>query len=126
MNNEEALSTNFTFTLPRGLADSQHQMHQQGTMRLATARDELWVQQQPKVQDNPAYAGLMMLSRVIAHIGDVSPLTPELLEGLVLRDIAYLQEFYNQVNQRGQTKIPACCPCCKTEFSVEFALLGEF
>lgn len=126
MNNEEAPFTTFTFTLPHGLADSQHQIHQQGTMRLATARDELWVQQQPKVQDNPAYAGLMMLSRVIAQVGDISPVTPELLEGLVLRDIAYLQEFYNQVNQRGQAKIPACCPSCKAEFSVEFALSGEF
>ena len=126
MNNEEAPYTNFNFTLPRGLANSQHQIHQQGTMRLATAKDELWVQQQAKVRDNPAYAGLMMLSRVIAHIGDVSPVTPELLEGLVLRDITYLQEFYNQVNQRGQTKIPAFCPCCKAEFSVELASLGEF
>ncbi len=125
MPRKEANATEFSFTLPCGLIDSQNRIHRQGKMRLATAKDEIFVQRQQQVEDNPAYGGLIMLSRVITRLGSLTCVTPDLLEGLVLRDIAYLREFYNRVNQSGQPCIPTHCPHCNCEFKVELALSGE-
>lgn len=124
MARKTAIATEFSFTLPQGLMDADR-LHRQGKMRLATAKDELWVQAQPQVQNNPSYGALIMLSRVMTRLGSLTSVTPELLEGLVLRDIAYLREFYNRINQNGQAQIPAHCPHCNTQFRVEFALSGE-
>jgi hypothetical protein len=122
----DEMNTEFTFTLPRGLMDeAQHRLHRQGTMRLATAKDELWVQKQRQVQDNPGYSVLAMLSRVITRLGTLTHVMPEQLEGLVLRDIAYLREFYNRINQTGDAHIPAQCPHCQQQFQVELTLAGE-
>ncbi len=126
MARKTAIATEFAFMLPQGLIDSSSQrLHRQGKMRLATAKDELWVQSQPQSQNHPGYGVLMMLSRVITRLGSLPSVTPELLEGLVLRDIAYLREFYNRVNQSGQAHIPTHCPHCDHSFAVEFALSGE-
>ena len=125
MRRKETLCTEFNFTLPRGLTDTQNRVHRQGIMRLATAKDEICVQKDRKVQENSAYTALAMLSRVITRLGSLSSVTPDLLEGLVIRDIAFLKEFYNRVNQVGSAKIPAQCPHCNTEFSVELELSGE-
>jgi len=122
---QDTLYTEFDFTLPRGLIDSQNRVHRQGVMRLATAKDEILVQQERKVQENPAYSFLVMLSRVITRLGSLNSVSPDLLEGLLLHDIAYLREFYNRINQQGNTHIPTQCPHCNTSFSVELALAGE-
>ncbi|MBW4599463.1 MAG: phage tail assembly protein [Calothrix sp. FI2-JRJ7] len=119
------LCTEFNFTLPRGLIDSQDRVHRHGIMRLATAKDELWVQQERKVQENPAYGALVMFSRVISRLGSLNSVTPEQLEELVLRDISYLREFYNRINQQSNTYIPAHCPHCDTQFNVRLELAGE-
>lgn len=66
-------------------------------MRLTTGKDELDLQED-RILDNPAYGVLVMLSRVILRLGSISSLTPELLEGLFLPDLNYLQEYYNLIN----------------------------
>lgn len=119
------LSTEFSFTLPRGLIDDQERVHRKGTMRLATAKDELLVQSAPSVESNSAYGFLVMLSRVISRLGNLSSVSPDLLEQLTLRDIAYLREFYNRVNQQGDAHIPTECPHCQAQFAVELNLSGE-
>jgi len=115
----------FAFTLPRGFIDAQSRVHRQGVMRLATAKDELWVQKHRQVQDNPTYGFLVMLSQVITRLGSLNSVSSDLLEGLVIRDLAYLREFYNRVNQQGNAHIPANCPHCNTQFAVELELAGE-
>src|SRR5690242_7754898 len=122
---KDNLCTEFAFTLPRGLSEGENRLHRQGTMRLATAKDEILVQQERKVQENPAYGALVMIARVITRLGSFNSVSPELLEGLVLHDIAYLREFYNRINQQGNLHIPAQCPQCNTQFSVELELAGE-
>ncbi|MBD2680965.1 MULTISPECIES: phage tail assembly protein [Nostoc] len=122
---KDNLCTEFTFTLPRGLSDGENRVHRQGVMRLATAKDEILVQKERKVQENPAYGVLVMLARVITRLGSLNSVSPELLEGLVLHDIAYLREFYNRINQQGNAHVPAQCPHCNTQFSVELELAGE-
>jgi hypothetical protein len=125
MRRKNRLSTEFPFTLPRGLVDEQQRVHRQGVMRLATARDELTAQQHPGSQANPAYGFLVMLSEVILRLGNLANLTTSQLETLTIRDIAYLREFYNRLNQQGNTDIPTQCPHCQTEFAVELQLSGE-
>ena len=125
MINPETLETEFQFTLPKGLIDAQGMIHRQGIMRLSTAKDEICVQGDRLVQTNSAYTSLVMLSRVITHVGKISAITPEQLENLFTQDIAYLREFYNRINQQGNLLVPAQCPQCKNEFKVEMTLSGE-
>src|SRR6185436_4770409 len=115
---KDTLCTEFAFTLPRGLSDSEHRIHRHGVMRLATAKDEILVQQERRVQENPAYGVLVMLARVITRLGSLNSVSPDLLEELLLHDIAYLREFYNRINQQGDVHIPTQCPHCNTQFSV--------
>ncbi|MBD2449287.1 phage tail assembly protein [Nostoc sp. FACHB-152] len=122
---QDYLWTEFDFTLPRGLIDSQNHVHRHGKMRLATAKDEILVQKERQVQETPGYGALVMLSRVITRLGSLNSVSPNLLEGLLLHDIAYLREFYNRINQQGNTHIPTLCPHCNTQFSVELTLAGE-
>lgn len=117
--------TEFDFILPRGLLDNQGNLHRQGVMRLATAKDEIIVQKNKAAQVNSAYESIVMLSRVITKLGDLSEITPDLLENLFTRDLAYLREFYNRINQQGDAYIPVQCSQCNYNFQVELALAGE-
>ncbi|NJR37872.1 MAG: phage tail assembly protein [Leptolyngbyaceae cyanobacterium CSU_1_4] len=117
--------TQFNFQLPRGLVDEQGNRHQQGTMRLATARDEIFLQKNRQGQENSAYGSLVMLARVITRLGDRTDITPELLENLFTLDLAFLREFYNRINQEGDATIPVSCPACKQQFTQELTLSGE-
>lgn len=123
MNDE--LQTEFKFILPRGLVDEQGKIHRQGTMRLATAKDEILLQKEPRVRDNPAYSVLVMLARVITNLGELSSVTPDLLENLFTQDLAYLRTFYNQINQQGSATMRVKCPQCNSNFNVELELSGE-
>lgn len=125
MRRKDNLTTEFSFTLPRGLIDDRQRVNRQGLMRLATAKDEIIVQQDSTVRENPAYGVLVMLSRVITRLGSYTSVTPDLLENLQILDIAFLREYYNQVNQQGEAKIPTQCPHCNTQFAVKLELAGE-
>jgi hypothetical protein len=125
MPNKNPLQTEFKFSLPRGLVDDEGKVHSQGFMRLATAKDEISVQKNRLVQDNPAYGFLVMLSLVITSLGDLSEVTPEKLENIFTYDLAYLREFYNRINQQGNASIPVKCPRCNNDFNVELELSGE-
>ena len=117
--------TKFNFTLPHGLIDNCQKNHRQGTMRLATARDEMTVKNDLRVKENPAYAVLIYLSLVITNLGDLSSITPQLLENLSVLDLAYLREFYNRINQHREAHISVQCPHCQQQLEVELALAGE-
>jgi hypothetical protein len=125
MRRKNTLDTEFSFTLPRGLIDDRQRVNRQGKMRLATAKDEIVVQQQPQVRENSAYGVLIMLSRVITRLGSFNSVSPDLLENLSIIDISYLREYYNRVNQQGDIQIPTQCPHCHAEFAVELELAGE-
>lgn len=119
------LITEFEFTLPRGLVDPEGQVHRTGLMRLSTARDELLVQKDRRVQNYAEYGTLVLLSLVITRLGTLEPVTPEALEGLFSPDLAYLKEVYNRLNQQGNLHVPALCPHCSGEFQVELSPSGE-
>ena len=65
------------FTLPVGLLGEDGALHREGTMRLATAADEILPLQDPRVQRNPAYLTVILLSRVITRLDGIEPVTPQ-------------------------------------------------
>src|SRR3977135_3403807 len=78
----DALQTEFRFTLPRGYVDDDGRVHREGGMRLATARDEIAPQRDPRVRENEAYLTVILLSRVIVRLGAVTSINPRVLEGV--------------------------------------------
>ena len=52
-----ATQTEFEFTLPRGYVDADGNLHKTGTMRLATAIDEIAPLRDPRVQSEPGLSG---------------------------------------------------------------------
>jgi hypothetical protein len=102
------LRTEFDFILPKGLVDDDGTLHREGTMRLATARDELEPLRDPKVRDaDDPYLTIVVLSRVVVNLGTKSRVTPRDIEGLFAADLAYLQDFYSVVNFGTEDEIEA-------------------
>jgi len=114
-----AFTTEFPFTLPKGYVDKDGNLHREGVMRLATAKDEIAPLQDYRVQANRAYLVIILLSRVIVKLGSMRSVTPNVIEDLFSSDLAYLQEFYRKVNEEGTTSIPVKCPACGHEFEVD-------
>jgi len=95
----QGLRTEFEFELPLGYVDPAGNVHRRGTMRLATARDELAPLIDQRVKENPAYLGVVLLSLVITRLGDLREVYPDIVEQFFAADVAYLQDFYEQVNR---------------------------
>lgn len=114
-----ALQTEFEFTLPQGYADDGGTLHREGVMRLATAADEIKPARDPRVQSNPPYMTVILLSRVVTELGTVDDVTPHVVENLYVSDLAYLQDLYERVNERGADAVDTACPECGEEFGVE-------
>ncbi|RDS80842.1 hypothetical protein DWU98_12910 [Dyella monticola] len=89
----------FEFTLPIGYVDAEGTLHRDGVMRLATAGDEMLPLKDHRVQANPAYLAIIILSRVVVRLGRLDMINTKVIEGLFAQDFAYLQQFYNQINQ---------------------------
>ena len=122
-----ALQTEFQFVLPKGYVDSEGNLHRDGVMRLATAKDEIAPLQDFRVQANRAYLVIILLSRVITKLGSLKAITPNIIEDLFSSDLAYLQEFYRKVNEEGTTAMNVACPACQHEFEVDIGTgMGEY
>ncbi len=93
------IQTEFEFTLPKGYLDSEGNLHRQGVMRLSRAIDEIAPLRDPRVKSNPAYATVIILSRVITRLGALEQVTPLAIENLFAVDLNYLQTFYRQINE---------------------------
>ncbi|MCH8063196.1 MAG: phage tail assembly protein [Chloroflexi bacterium] len=112
------LQTEFEFHLPKGYVDQEGSVHREGTMRLATAMDEIIPLRDPRVKGNEAYLSIMILSRVITGLGTLSDVNTGVIERMFTADLAYLQELYRSVNEDASLGRVAC-PSCSTEFEVE-------
>ncbi|MBE7385025.1 MAG: hypothetical protein F6J95_026890 [Leptolyngbya sp. SIO1E4] len=93
------IQTEFEFTLPKGYLDGDGNLHRKGVMRLSTAMDEIVPLRDPRVKSNPAYATVIILSRVITQLGALEEVTPRVVEGFFACDLDYLQTFYRQINE---------------------------
>lgn len=112
------LQTEFEFTLPKGYADDEGTLHREGTMRLATAADEIKPLKDPRVQSNSSYLPVILLSRVVTSLGTLEEVTPRVIEDLFVSDLAYLQDLYERINERGADAVDAVCPECGEQFEV--------
>ncbi|MGI5144589.1 hypothetical protein [Streptomyces sp. CA-106110] len=121
------LQTEFPFELPRGYVDESGTVHRDGVMRLATARDELVPLRDIRVQENPAYLSVVLLGRVITRLGTLPLVHDGIVESMFASDLAFLQDFYRQVNAEGHTRASVECPHCSELFDVELggSRLGE-
>lgn len=118
------LQTEFPFTLPHGYIDSDGNLHKEGVMRMATAYDEIAPIKDPRVQSNPGYLTVILLSRVILKLGDMENLNPKMIESLFAGDLAYLQDMYQRINLNGHNRLGLSCPHCEGSIEVEMASLG--
>jgi hypothetical protein len=123
----DTLQTEFDFELPRGYVDASGAVHRHGTMRLATARDELLPLHDGRVRENEAYLSIVLLARVITKLGTLDDVHAGVIENMFASDVAFLQDLYRRVNQEGHTRAAVTCPSCEHEFAVDVAggRLGE-
>jgi hypothetical protein len=121
----QGLTTETVFTLPRGYVDADGVVHSEGVMRLATAFDEIAPLKDPRVQANPGYLVIILLSRVITRLGTLPDLTPRAVEGFFAADLAYLEALYDRINDPGGGRLLVACPHCNGEFEVDVGSPGE-
>lgn len=100
-NKGSGLQTEFEFTLPLGYVDGDGNLHRKGKMRLATAIDEIAPLKDPRVRANQAYFIILLLGRVITQLGTMEVIGPGVIEDLFTADMAYLQRFYERINNTG-------------------------
>jgi len=93
-----AFQTEIDFCLPKGYLDKDGVLHREGTMRLATAADEILPLKDGRVQQNPAYLTIIVLARVVVRLGSLSDVNTRVIEGLFASDLNYLQQLYERVN----------------------------
>lgn len=115
------MRTEFEFELPRGYVDRSGTVHRTGSMRLATARDELVPLADDRVRENPAYLTVVLLARVLTRIGTISDVHAGIVEDMYASDLGFLQDLYKRVNQEGHTRAAVSCPSCGNDFSVDVA-----
>jgi len=115
------LRTEYPFILPRGYVDDAGAVHRDGVMRLATARDEILPQRDPRVRENEAYLTVLLLARVVTRLGSLQGVTTGMIEGLFASDLAFLQDLYRRINAEGHSQASVACPSCKHEFTIDLA-----
>jgi len=102
------LRTEFDFTLPKGFVGDDGSLHRQGTMRLATARDEIEPLRDRTIDgpDDP-YLTILVLARVITSLGTLDEVGIDEVEGLFAADLAFLQDLYGIINFGDQADVDA-------------------
>jgi hypothetical protein len=119
------MKTEYAFTLPKGYVDAGGQVHREGTMRLATARDEIEPLRDVEVRQNEAYLTVLLLARVVTRLGEVTDVTPEVVEGLYAADFDHLQRLYERINTDGEAVGSVTCPNCSQAFEVDLTEIED-
>jgi hypothetical protein len=119
------MQTEIAFTLPRGYVDDRGAVHRSGTMRLATARDEIEPLRDVDVRQNHAYLTVLLLARTITRLGETTNVTPELVEGLYAADFDHLQRLYERINSDGEAVGVVSCPACAHRFEIDLTEIED-
>ena len=96
--NKPDFQTEIEFELPKGYLDESGELHKRGTMRLATAADEILPLRDPRVQQNEGYLAVIVLARVITRLGSLADVSTGVIERLFASDLGYLQRLYERFN----------------------------
>jgi len=119
------MRTEYAFTLPRGWLAPDGQVHREGTMRLATARDEIEPLRDPAVRRNEGYLAVLLLARTVTRLGPVTDVTPETIEGLYAADFDHLQRVYERLNVDAEVVGSVSCPACDHAFEVDLSEIED-
>ena len=111
------LQTVYPFRLPKGYLDREGNLHREGQMRLATAGDELSALRDPRVKADESMMNVLLLSKVVTALGTLTEITPEVMEGLFVGDLEFLQNMYETINKVDNPKIQVTCPHCGHQFT---------
>nr|WP_300129568.1 phage tail assembly protein [uncultured Butyricicoccus sp.] len=117
------METEFEFELPRGYVDANGDIHRRGTMRLATAADEILPLRDQRVQQNSGYLTIILLSRVITRLGTLTTINTRVIENLFTMDLSYLQDLYQRINMAELPTYRVTCPHCNQEIEVPLDFL---
>ena len=124
-----AFQTEVEFTLPKGYLDSDGVLHRTGTMRLATAADEILPLKDGRVKQNPAYLTVIVFARVIVKLGALPDVNTKVIENLFASDLNYLQELYEKLNsddpEEDEAKLRPVASGGEEGWLKEFGVLGE-
>jgi hypothetical protein len=116
--------TEYEFVLPRGYVDADGNVHREGSMRLANAKDEIVPLNDLRVQRNRAYLIIVLLARVMTRLGTLPEVNTNVIENLFAGDLRFLEELYNRINE-DEAVVAVTCPECGARFDKEFGRLGE-
>jgi hypothetical protein len=119
------MRTEVPFTLPKGYVDGNGNVHREGRMRLATARDEIEPLGDAEVRQNQAYLSVLLVARTVTRIGEITEITPELVEGLYAGDFDHLQRLYERINSNGESVGVVTCPNCSHQFEVDMTEIED-
>jgi hypothetical protein len=119
------MQTEFSFTLPRGFVDEAGVVHREGTIRLATARDEIEPLRDPAARENEAYLTVLLLARVVTRLGDLPEVSPQVVEQLFASDFDHLQQLYERLNTDDEAVGAIACPSCRHEFEVDLSEIED-
>jgi hypothetical protein len=119
------MQTEIEFTLPRGYVDAAGAVHRGGTMRLATARDEIEPLREVEVRQNSAYLTVLLLARTVTRLGTITDVTPALVENLYAADFDHLQKLYERINSDGDSVGVVDCPECSHRFEVDLTEIED-
>lgn len=111
------LQTVYPFRLPRGYLDAGGTLHREGQMRLATAGDELGALRDARVKADESFMNALVLSKVVTRLGTLPEVTPEVIEGLFVADMEFLQNMYDTVNKAEKPQLQMTCPHCGKQFT---------
>ena len=121
-------ATIFEFNLPIGFQEGEGEtLQKKGRMRLSRAEDEILPLKDYRVQQNPAYLTIILLSRVITQLGDLEgdEVNTHIVENLFSKDFNYLQGMYTRINQKESNVVEVLCPHCEKELDVDLSFTGE-
>src|SRR5262245_49329534 len=120
------IQTEYQFVLPVGFQDEEGNLHRDGTMRLATAADEITPLRDGRVQANPAYLIVILLSRGRTQPGELAPGHPQDGEKLYRGDPAPPQKPLHENNPVGPAHVSATWPQFQHRLEVEGPAPGGF
>jgi hypothetical protein len=122
------LNFEVNFTLPIGYQDENGALHRDGVMRLARTIDEIEPLKNKEIRENPAFFNIILISRVLVSLGQISPVSVAVVQRLFAADFVFLQDVYLELNT-GQGKLRANeeiveteCPSCQHRFLINVGL----
>ena len=68
---------------------------------------------------------MLLLSRVVTRIGEITEITPDLVEDLYAADFDHLQRLYERINTDGEAVGAVTCPHCSAPFEVDLTEIED-